>query len=198
MTPNVAAIVADVRARFALTDVQTTNCRKIAGSTSWSQHSWVNGADLFASPRILDDVATYIRATYSDVIAHVLWKVKDHFTHVHFDTWPQGISTPPCAGGTLKVRHKDGTTGTKFTLDIGDDDMAVLTDAEQKELQDFLKAIHAANSNVGFVTQAIQDVRERNDQGPWAPASHLHAGGGGLSADDVRAIVNGSQIVAPL
>lgn len=81
----------------------------------------------------------------------------------------------------------------------GDDDMAVLTDAEQKELQDFLAAIKAAGSNVGFVTQCIEDIRDKNGAGgTYASATHSHGSpGGGLTHADVVAIVNGSQIVAP-
>ena len=41
----------------------------------------------------------------------VLWKVKNHFDHVHFDTWPTGIGTPPCKGGALRVLHEDGKIG---------------------------------------------------------------------------------------
>lgn len=82
---------------------------------------------------------------------------------------------------------------------IEGDDMAVLTDAEQKELQDFLKAISASGSNVGFVTQCIEDIREKNTAGGYATRVHTHPGvpGGGLTHADVVAIINGSQIVAP-
>jgi hypothetical protein len=84
--------------------------------------------------------------------------------------WPKGYMTPPCAGGSLRVKHIDGNIGSVFTSDIGDDEMAILTDAEQVELQSFLRHIKFMNSNVSFVRQSITDIRERNSNGPWLPA----------------------------
>jgi len=197
VTPNVAATVRWLKERYTFFDVQTTNCRKIAGSATWSQHAWANGADLFASKIVLNQVAEDLRRV--EGVAHVLWQVAGHFDHVHFDTWPQGSSTPPCAGGTLRVRYEDGKIGTAFPLDIQlpEDTMAILTDAEQKELQTFLAHIKAKGSNVGFVKQCIEDIREKNAVGgKYAPMNHPHPGGGGLTEADVKAIINDAQIVA--
>lgn len=58
--------------------------------------------------------------------------------------------------------------------EIGDDDLALLTDDEQLQLKRFLANIAAENSDVSFVTQAIQDVRERNIRGMPAKESHSH------------------------
>ena len=52
--------------------------------------------------------------------------------------------------------------------------MAILSDKEQVELQKFLGFIKTANSNVGFVTQSIQDIRERNTRGMPAKETHTH------------------------
>jgi hypothetical protein len=59
-----------------------------------------------------DQIAAYIR-TLANVKA-VLWRVKNHFDHVHFDTWPTGIGKPPCKGGALRVQYEDGTIGRTF------------------------------------------------------------------------------------
>ncbi len=79
-----------------------------------------------------------------------------------------------------------------------EDDMAFLTETQQKELAKFLDHIDAENSNVSFVIQSIGDIRERNRVGPYAPLHHLHAGGSDLTEDDVKTLINDSQIVAPI
>lgn len=58
VTPSVDRIIrvlqrAKVAPRIARAGVY--NCRKIAGSSSWSQHSWGNAVDLFPDPPIFDD-----------------------------------------------------------------------------------------------------------------------------------------------
>jgi hypothetical protein len=137
------------------------NCRKIAGSSSWSQHAWGNAYDIGVKNLLMgDQVQSYLiqqRQSKRLPIGLILWRVPDHFDHVHVEGIPKMMGTPPCSRG---------------------DEMAILTDAEQRELQKFLAHIDAMDSNVGFVTQAIADVRERNSKGPWAPADHSHPGGG--------------------
>lgn len=118
MTPNCATISAWVLARYPHAEIQTTNCRKIAGSLTWSQHAWANGLDIFLPVSQLDELAPLLRAEFGPHIAHLLWRVKHHFDHIHVDTWPQGYGKPPCAGGTLRVKHADGRIGTQFTDDI--------------------------------------------------------------------------------
>ena len=56
--------------------------------------------------------------------------------------------------------------------------MAFLTEEQQKELAKFLAFIGAKNSNVGFVSQAIDDIREKNRVGgKYAAADHPHGDG---------------------
>lgn len=99
---------------------QRVNCRPIAGTSTWSQHSWPGGnaRDVFgpdmrpseASQLLLDKVATYLRANrYRFGIKVILWRVKDHFNHIHFDPWPTGIGIPPCHGGVERYRYSDGS-----------------------------------------------------------------------------------------
>jgi len=53
-----------------------------------------------------------------------------------------------------------------------DDDLAILTDEEQVELHNFLGYIAQMNSNVSFVKQAIEDIREKNSAGgAYMPAN---------------------------
>lgn len=117
MTPNVHSIAADLISKFPVS-IQTTNCRKIAGSNTWSQHAWANAGDVFGTTEVLNEVHSYLQSQYSWIIRVLLWQVADHFDHIHFDPWPKGISDPPCAGGSLEVRNQDGTVGDHFTSDI--------------------------------------------------------------------------------
>jgi hypothetical protein len=88
------------------------------------------------------------------------------------------------------------TDQRRYVAALIGDDMAVLTEAEQFELRKFLTNLTSVDSNVGFVTQCVEDIREKNAAGGYASKGHTH-NGGTLTEDDVRAIVNGSQIVAP-
>lgn len=124
MTPNVASINAAVRYAFPnIPRIQTTNCRPIAGTSTWSQHAWGNAGDIFGDTATLDQVRDFLRSEFSAHIRVLLWRVKDHFDHVHYDPWPKGVGTPPCAGGILRVEHKNGTFGTVFTDDIFEEEM---------------------------------------------------------------------------
>ena len=95
------------------------NCRPIAGSTTWSQHSWPGGnaRDIFGpdhlpsptSQALLDVVAAYLRANQQRFgIKRILWRVKDHYNHIHVDMWPTGYSKPPCGGGVERYKYSDG------------------------------------------------------------------------------------------
>ena len=56
--------------------------------------------------------------------------------------------------------------------------MAFLTEDQQKELARFLRFIDEKNSNVGFVNQAIDDIREKNRAGgTYAAVDHPHDDG---------------------
>jgi hypothetical protein len=98
------------------------NCRPIAGSTTFSQHSWGNAVDLFCSEEDLASIAgnVVLQATRSTkanrglpvpvatVIHHQLaWttnnprfheaNVQAHTNHVHVEFLPTKTGTPPCA-----------------------------------------------------------------------------------------------------
>lgn len=131
-TPHVQAIVDDLEGRFDGIRVGAWKCRRIAGRLDWSQHAYTEGeyegnaADIFPwSMGQGDEIAAYIRTLPN--VKVVLWRVKNHYDHVHFDTWPTGVGTPPCKGGKLRVEHEDGRIGRTFKeedLPLNDDDKA--------------------------------------------------------------------------
>jgi hypothetical protein len=169
MTPELKRFVDALRSQFPqyfssgeIYHLGVTNCRRKNNNpgSAWSEHSWSNAVDIML--RTIDGVpgdqiAAWARSR-PDLASEVFWKIALHHNHVHVTANPRrnydNKQVPPCAGG--------------------EDDMAILTDQEQKELQAFLSYIKSEGSNVSFVVQAIQDVRERNTNGPWAPANHTH------------------------
>jgi hypothetical protein len=168
MTPNMQAVYDYVKGKYGY-DVGIYNCRKISGSQTYSQHSWSNANDIYITDRITQDaVAADLRRTFGGQIRNVLtWRYNAaHWNHIHVDMWPKGYMTPPCKGGTLRVKHIDGSIGTMFTSDIGDDEMAILTDAEQVQLQKFLQELEGVNSNVSFVRYLIPWYRRWRSYGP--------------------------------
>lgn len=120
MSAKAAALaLTELRERFPELRAGVANCRKIAGTSTWSQHAWSAGLDIHhrdygysASPAHqawLDQVFAFInryRLTMS--IRTALWRVNNHYDHIHIDFWPRGYGTPPCAGGTLRVRYSNG------------------------------------------------------------------------------------------
>ena len=99
------------------------NCRAIAGSSSWSQHSWNNALDIYPPKDIpylasndgayrayLDEVYAFIETHLVELNVRVhLWQVTNHYNHIHIDFWPRGWGTPPCAGGAERYKYPDAT-----------------------------------------------------------------------------------------
>ncbi len=162
MTPNMQTVNDYVELKYDL-PVGIYNCRRISGSQTYSQHSWSNANDFYTADKGLQDhIAATLRDVFGDHIRNILtWRYNSaHWNHVHVDMWPKGWLTPPCTGGELKVKYKDGSIGKVFTSDIGDDDLAILTDQEQVELQKFLAELNGVNSNVSFVRYLIPWYRK--------------------------------------
>ena len=95
-------------ARFAGIRFGRYNCRRIAGSNQYSQHSWPGGnaRDLYAPvgsedpDGFLNVVVDWLEANAEALsVRLILWQVKGHYSHAHVDFWPQGYGTPPCDGG---------------------------------------------------------------------------------------------------
>ncbi len=182
LTPAALRLKADLAARFPGIQFGIYNRRKIAGSTTWSQHSWPNALDIFftsygdrsaAHQQMLDQVAKYIRDNYARYdVRYLLWKNNAaHQDHIHVDFWPFGYGTPSLTRGGADNLYKtqSGIIITQAQLEEGDNELALLTEAEQQQLKDFLKFIKDEGSNVGFVKYAIQLIREERDK-----ALHTH------------------------
>lgn len=78
------------------------NCRRIDGSSTWSNHAWHNALDGHVAREggALDDEATTIlarRAEDRGFAAEILWHVAGHFGHVHITGAPKRVGVPPCA-----------------------------------------------------------------------------------------------------
>jgi hypothetical protein len=102
-TPAIAALNADIFRRFPGTrSMGIQNCRKQTGNANqWSQHAWGNALDIgVPSLTTGDRVAAYLRANAGRLrITNVLWRVADHYDHVHVEGVPLQTGIPPCAGG---------------------------------------------------------------------------------------------------
>ena len=101
------------------------NCRKISGSSTYSQHSWNNARDIYPPLSIryadskeeyqawLDEVDEFISSPANFEMLNlrlVLWRVKDHYNHIHADFWPHGEDTPMCDGAPTNTwSYPDGS-----------------------------------------------------------------------------------------
>jgi len=98
-TPDLRVLMARMAAKFP--GIQTGgvwNRRKIAGTNTWSQHAWGNAIDLYDSAgghnkAYLDEVAAWLERQPETRL--VLWQVKSHFDHIHYETNPKKSGTPP-------------------------------------------------------------------------------------------------------
>lgn len=106
------AYTSDVLSRFSGTsNGGVQECRKIANSNTWSQHAWGNAVDVMV-PNLAtgDRVYAWTLANKSRYgLGSVLWRVKDHYDHVHVEGLPKQTGTPPCASG--------GSTGERSWWD---------------------------------------------------------------------------------
>ncbi len=111
-TPAAEATEGIVRAQFAgrFRGIGQYKRRLIAGTQTWSQHSWANGLDIYTSPAIGtiaegdwkvngDAIAQFLRDNRELFgIRYILWWVRNHYDHIHVDFWPKGVDTPPSSG----------------------------------------------------------------------------------------------------
>jgi hypothetical protein len=75
------------------------NCRRIANSSSWSQHAWADAIDIHAPTMAYGDkVNHWLNANKGRFnLTRVLWRVANHYDHLHIDFDPDRGGTPPCA-----------------------------------------------------------------------------------------------------
>lgn len=95
----------------SVTNLGIVVCKKIAGSNTWSQHSWGNAVD-FGGPgpwgssgniTLLDKVNNYIQRLWDEgllPVSQLGWRNwSGHFPgHIHVSGDPYRHGTPPCAG----------------------------------------------------------------------------------------------------
>lgn len=96
------------------------NRRPIAGTNIWSQHSWANAEDiadpndLYASP-LLDEVAAWLRyhrkvgTVFGDgaKVGTVLWRVRNHWDHIHYERAPKQSGTPPLRPPLIDYQNEE-------------------------------------------------------------------------------------------
>jgi hypothetical protein len=77
------------------------NRRFIKGTSTWSQHAYGNAVDeMTPSLAYGDMVHSWVASRAGQFhLAHLLWRVPDHFNHIHADFWPQGVGNPRAGGG---------------------------------------------------------------------------------------------------
>lgn len=109
-TPAIKAVWREVHERYArsVSSAGVAVCRCIGGGTNchnvgktWSQHAWGNAWDITGSTATLDRVAAFLRSpAMRPFVAQVLWRVPDHYDHIHVSGRPMFVGVPACAGGT--------------------------------------------------------------------------------------------------
>jgi hypothetical protein len=140
-TPAIRAVWAAVYDRWprAVSSAGVTVCKQIEGSSTWSQHSWGNAWDITGTTTTLDRVAAFLRsADLRPVVAQVLWRVPDHYGHIHVSGRPMFSGVPPCAGGSTSPQQYPGTVApvsipTRGEL-IGSESWAPIARAASREL----------------------------------------------------------------
>ena len=191
MTPNLRVINDYIKAKYDLA-IGVTNCRRISGSQTYSQHAWSNAGDIYTPDKLLQDlIAADLNNKFGNHVRNILtWRYNAaHWNHVHVDMWPKGWLSPACSGAVQVdlYKFKDGTIGQgDFPLTIKEDkDMAILTDKEQEKLQDFLEVLSDVSSNVGFVRSLIPWFRTWQ---PFEPEDFAEEGSASLPASEVVTI----------
>lgn len=96
-------------------------CRNIAGTSTPSQHSWGNAWDITGSTATLDHVAAFLgSASMRSHVAQVLWRVPDHYTHIHVSGRPMRAGIPPCMEGGGVPSYETPTELAYFPPTVGE------------------------------------------------------------------------------
>jgi hypothetical protein len=183
ITPAAAAVMADLESAFMLPGIKfgIYNRRKIAGTMTWSQHSWPNALDIFftnagdtsaAHQAQLDTVHAYL-ISQGYPIRTLIWRAPSHFGHIHVDFWPRGYSTPSLVRGGEDNRYvtADGTILTQAELVGEEDDVigpgstgpTVVKIQEQLMAQGYDLPQYGADGDYGDETKgAVQDFQTDN------------------------------------
>lgn len=96
------------------------NRRKISGSTTWSQHSWPNALDVHVATLANGDkLFKFLKDNWEALnIKVLLWRVRNHYDHLHIDFWPSGYGTPSLTrgGDDNRFRYPDGSIKDEAVL----------------------------------------------------------------------------------
>jgi hypothetical protein len=95
--------------------IGTFSCRRIAGSSSWSQHAWGNAIDFTGSTSKMNAMTSWLaqkassgqlpisqiihnRQVWTPMYGWMYYSgIDPHYTHVHVSGLPYLYGTPPCA-----------------------------------------------------------------------------------------------------
>lgn len=155
-TPPMAQALAVLQSYFPELQFGYYNRRKISGSSVWSQHSWPNALDVYGpglgsgpeDQAMLDEVYQFLRKHWDSLNLKVaLWRVRNHYNHIHIDFWPSGYGTPSLirGGPDNRYRYPDGSirreTVLLNTFDLEEDimqngDQGLRVVAVQKQLME--------------------------------------------------------------
>jgi len=194
MTPNLEVVYHYIRAEYGL-PIGVTNCRRISGSQTYSQHSWSNAGDIYTTNRDLQDqIKADLLERFPDHVRNVLsWRYNAaHWNHVHVDMWPKGWLIPPCAGGAQRIKYKDGTVEyAPFPLTIKEDDMPL--NELDKTTVDIAYALGAAGQRTYWYgldrdSQEFKDLAaavRRNANTILDRITDLEQGGGNVAVDPI-------------
>ena len=134
-----------------------TNCRKISGSSTWSQHSWSAALDIHhkdwgystnpTHQRWLDGVSAFLTSNeYALSIRTHLWRVSAHYDHIHIDFWPRGYSSPPCSGSSHRTQY---STGKVVSGDPGPENGYITDPPTQPPGGGYTVEVHRDNVSLG-------------------------------------------------
>lgn len=181
MTLAANQLVKELTERFPGIRFGYCNCRMIADTNTPTQHSWPgaerkpcgNARDIYApighpDPMgFLDEVHAFIKTYFRELSIRVLlWRVRDHFTHIHADCWPKGYGLPPCMGGANRYQYNDrsvvtGDPGPAYGIhDLPDKDPWTPEEEQMLTQGDSGRA-------VADIQQALID--RGYNLGPWDP-----------------------------
>jgi hypothetical protein len=172
VTPQLAIVKSRLEEAWPSLKYGIYNRRKIAGTTTWSQHSWPNAVDLFftrygdTSPvhqSMLEDLSEWLYFNTSlDEVRNTLWNIPAHYDHIHIDFWPRGYGVPSIVRGGVDNLYKtiDGRVISQAQLKQEGDEMPQFTEEEAKSLRAFLAELKNVGSSVYFAGPAVELIRE--------------------------------------
>ena len=95
------AVWAEFGSNKSLHNLGVHVCRKIAGSSSWSQHSWDDAIDIGigSDMKLGDDIYRFLKKNEGKFGPYyeTIWREPSHWDHLHWSLAPAHTGTPPCA-----------------------------------------------------------------------------------------------------